>query len=512
VRHVAAFLAGLYFVLTLAAQNGAELLHPEDLARPVAISLVVAGFSWTVGRLALGSADKASLWATAVVVGFSSFGIAIQAAVQSGLLQRQDPVDGFLLLLLLSLLWLLSWLRRTSRKLREGTRCIALVSVLLVGWSSGRLALQTSTPDQRASNPSDSVITLPRSLSQLPDIYLVVVDKYTGSSLLKDHYGFDNSAFEQALRSRGFIVPRDARANYVNTFLALAAMLNLRYLDDLPGRFGRENPNRRLTYPIIEDNTFIRFLKAQGYRFVFFPSAFGATRVNRLADVSLPSPDSIRTEFYAAWRLTTVVPLLQNWACMLASCKIDQLPLVPESAGLLDWKLHQLAALSSDRRPTFAFLHLAIPHEPYHYRPDCRHKAPFWPPRDDGSWEPEVKAAYIAQIRCVNQKLLALVDTIQRRSEVPPLILIQSDHGHGRLGRSLPDLPQVPAERVKERLAVFAAYALPGLSAADVWDTISPVNVTRLVLRHYFGADFPPVDDRSYWSPLEHPYRLTRVQ
>ena len=289
-------------------------------------------------------------------------------------------------------------------------------------------------------------------------------------------------------------------------------MLNLRYMDDLPDRFGRENPSRALTYPMVEDNTLVRFLKGQGYRFVFFPTAFGPTRQNRLADLNLPDPSSIQAEFFTAWRSTTVIPMLHKWACTVLGCVVDRLPMVPESASLLDWKLDRLAGLTRDQRPTFAFLHLAVPHEPYHYRADCQHRSPFWPPRDDGDWEPAVKAAYVSQIQCVNRKLLALVDSIQSRSTVAPVILLQSDHGHGRLGRSIPDLPDVPSDRAAERLAVFAAYALPGVSAGEVWDSITPVNVTRLLLRHYFAADFPPIEDRSYWSPLEHPFRLTRVK
>ena len=67
-----------------------------------------------------------------------------------------------------------------------------------------------------------------------PDIYLLVLDKYTGNEVLKEHFGFDNASFEEFLRSRGFVVPRSSQANYPQTPLALASMLNLDYLQDLP--------------------------------------------------------------------------------------------------------------------------------------------------------------------------------------------------------------------------------------------------------------------------------------
>jgi hypothetical protein len=44
-----------------------------------------------------------------------------------------------------------------------------------------------------------------------------------------------------------------------------------------------------------------------------------------------------------------------------------------------------------------------------------------------------------------------------------------------------------------------------------VSDTITPVNVTRLVLRHYFSAELPPVADVMYWSATTKPYAFERV-
>jgi hypothetical protein len=118
-----------------------------------------------------------------------------------------------------------------------------------------------------------------------------------------------------------------------------------------------------------------------------------------------------------------------------------------------------------------------------------------------------VKAAYADQIRCVNAKVLALVDSILRRSRTPPVILVLADHGHGRFGRLVPPVESVSVEGMRERTSVFAAYHLPGVPSSEIGDSISPVNVMRLVLRHYFGADLPPVEDETYWSSLNQPYR-----
>ena len=104
------------------------------------------------------------------------------------------------------------------------------------------------------------------------------------------------------------------------------------------------------------------------------------------------------------------------------------------------------------------------------------------------------------------------MDALQRRSSTPPIILLQSDHGHGRLGRLAPSLEAVAPWQVAERRAVFAAYALPGVPPDEVSDSITPVNIIRLVLRHYFKADLPNRPDVTYWSGWTRPYRFTRLQ
>ena len=97
----------------------------------------------------------------------------------------------------------------------------------------------------------------------------------------------------------------------------------------------------------------------------------------------------------------------------------------------------------------------------------------------------------------MNQKLLRLVNAIRANTSVPPVILIQSDHGHGRLGRKWPLVHEVTPSQVAERFSVFAAYAIPNLTGV-VPDTITQVNAMRLALRTVLPADLPPLPDRRY--------------
>ena len=130
-------------------------------------------------------------------------------------------------------------------------------------------------------------INLADSSKPLPDIYYVVLDAYSGERSLRTEYGFDNRPFEDSLRALGFFVPRAARSNYATTFLALAAALNWEYLDALE-RFPPDARDRTTAYRMIEDSRTARLLHNLGYRTVFFPTPYGATARNRVADQIVP--------------------------------------------------------------------------------------------------------------------------------------------------------------------------------------------------------------------------------
>jgi hypothetical protein len=503
------FLAALYVVLVLATSNSGELIYFSDLAWPTAIAVAVAGVGSALGLLVTRDTHAAGVISLLTLLIFSFYGYvagSLYANFDEDFAVRWESV--LFVGLATCPLALAILLRRKPVVPPAFTRWLTVVFGLLLAYNAAIFGvdLLRTTP---ASATPEGIPEATAPPGRLPDIYLIVPDKYMGSAVLQSELGFDNGPMVTALRERGFVVPSAARANYIQTFLALAAMLNLRYLDDYPERFGADGLPED-AFRDVEYNQAVRLLRAHGYRFVFLPTAFGATRQNRQADVQLPDPSEIQPEFLLAWRRTTMLPFLHRVSCAAVRCTLDQTGYVPETAALIDWKFRQLERVGSPHQPTFVLAHLMIPHEPYMYGPGCEHLTPYWPLRDDDEHWVRARPAYLGQIRCVNQKLLRLVDAIQANATVPPVILIQADHGHGRLGRKWPQLHEMRPSQVRERLSVFAAYAIPGLAEA-VPDTITPLNAMRLALRTALRADLPPLPDRMYWSTVERPYDFTRI-
>jgi len=505
------FLAAAYSVLLLAAGSGGELMRVGDIARPLALALGLAGAAWLASRAATGDIHRRAIVSFVAVVVVATYGH-WQTFFDAVPRLRWLGANEVLLPASALAIGITVFAATRPGNGRPGlTRYLNLTTALLVAGALGGLVWNFVRPRPAIRLPPVvSVVTA--SAPNRPHIFLIVLDKYTGSQALRANYGYDNAPFERFLEGRGFRVPHAARANYVNTFLALAAMLNWEYVHESAALPGADEGRWDLAYPLIEENRTARTLKAAGYRFVFMPTAYGATARSRLADVQLPDPKQLTRELEVVWLRTTLLNGIMDVWCGRWPCAQPFLPWASEAARSLDWKFDQLPRLATAKEPVFVLAHLTVPHEPYVYGAECTHEPAYWPRRDDGPEAARVKQAYVAQLQCVNRKLERLVVDLQQSSARPVVIALQSDHGHGRLGLYIPPLADAPAPNVAERLDIFAAYYLPGAPRDLVSDSVGPVNFMRAVMRHYFGLPLPPLTEASYWSAARRPYDLTRIR
>ncbi|HEY9506284.1 MAG TPA: hypothetical protein VIQ27_09955 [Gemmatimonadales bacterium] len=501
---VSPLLYAIYFVLTLAASNTSDLHGWHDLAWPMGMSVLVcllcclAALAWAKDR------QKAALLALLWFVAFSVYGYVVEALRLSGALRLIGAEAGLGGLFVLGVFGPSLAISRSPRRLEAVNQFAKLVGVCLVVFTIVELYLGLGRGRSGSTAlPLPTVIGERAPAGAKPDIYLIILDKYTGGELLQEHFGFDNSAFEGFLKRRGFVVPRSGQANYPQTPLALASMLNLDYLQRLP----RDVP----LYDMIENNRLAGFLKQQGYRFVFFPTGYRITWQNRHADIQLPPPRDVRGEFAAVWENTTMLPEIMGSACAVIGCVGGRFLVTAQAATLMDWKFERLKDLAGGETPIFVLAHLSLPHEPFLYHADCSHRDLYWPVGAGVMGDAEADRGYLDQIQCANRKLATLVDSILARSRRPPVILLQADHGHGRIGH-LPSFDKLNAYQLRERMSAFAAYLLPGVPPGAVGDSVTPVNAVRLVLRQYLGADLPPLEDASYWGLEDRPFDLVRIK
>jgi len=394
-------------------------------------------------------------------------------------------------------------LARRPAALAIGAKYLTHTYAILVLWSGTDIVL-----DWRRERKELAASALVEELSRpieasgsrdvlAPSIYVIVLDEYANGATLREVLGYDNRAFEDSLRALGFVIPPVVRSNYAQTSLSLASFLNAAPVYPV----GREVPpgsrDPSVVDHLVARSRVARFLQVRGYRFVFYPSSWWtSTRSSPLADsiVQVHPRFSLgralsRTEFRRVlWQNTMLA-----WFYREAG----------GDAEIVRGTLEGVGRLASVPAPVFGFAHVLSPHLPYVLGSTCDARP--------AVWYRDVRG-YLSQIQCVNRLVLTAVTRLIRESQLPPIIIIQGDHGTAFLGYSdAPNAREVSPAAARERFGAFGAYYLPEHGAGAFEDTVSAINVLGVVLRLYFGADLAPQLDEYYLSLEQSPFDLLRV-
>ncbi|MBX3174009.1 MAG: hypothetical protein KF709_06320 [Gemmatimonadaceae bacterium] len=506
------FLVAAWFALVQWRQAGlASTGRLGDLLTSVLGALAVAALGTLVGRAVTKDAAARGLVALTVVAWGALYSSYAAYAVLLGL--RLPVADSVLLWTLLCGLAVFVASRLTVgegfvRALSIGSGLLVLFQVFGAATAMRTVAGETHVGSGRSA--------------ERPDIYLFVLDKYTASPWLSATYGVDNRAFEDSLRQLGFVLPPAARTNYPHTSLVLATLL-----DGAPVHETVNDSTARwpAVFARVEQGAMIAALQERGYRFAFFPTTFHATSQHPRADIRLTQDAARRATWFHSWRANGPFDALIALRCGRHGCqsaageRVQAFPYPLEAATAIRWKFETVRTLPDSSGPIFSFVHALLPHEPYQFSADCEPQEPWWPVNDadaDAAADSTIRAAYAAQVRCANRLVLETVGELIRRSKIPPVILIQSDHGHGRMtedamsGRTVP-LVELTATQLRERLDVFAAYRVPG--HPEVFpDNVTPASVLPRTLNALFNAGLAVPDDRTWWvDAFRQPLRVTPI-
>jgi len=332
----------------------------------------------------------------------------------------------------------------------------------------------------------------------LPDIYYIILDGYARSDVLNEIFDYDNSEFNELLTERGFFIAYESHCNYAQTFLSLPSSLNMEYVNNLTDIVGVESEDMSLPIQMIQNNKVMNFLKSKGYKFITSSSGVGATDHNKYADLELRYGGL--NEFLTLLIRTSMLNyfeeyLIKNPGRERVLDSFDQLAKVPEIKGL-----------------KFVFAHIISPHPPYLFD---REGDPVPEGDEDiGIFRWKRKEDYVNQLVFINKKVIVLIDEILSKSDRPPIIIIQADHGSAatfdyKEPGGVWDHPT--EEMVRERMSILNVYYLPEGGKSLLYDYITPVNTFRLIFSYYFNADYKLLDDWVYYSSYLTPYKFIDV-
>jgi Sulfatase len=463
-------------VLVLYARNVKQGASVHDALGPLFLVLAVtAGALLVLGLAFRGNGRKAALIGSALVALFFAFGPV------AGALGASDAAEIATLAVEACLI------------AGVATLVVRARAPAVIGWTKGlnvvaaglvvlNLASATvSTVGHGGSVVTTNVLTVRGSgTTGGRDVFLIVLDDYGGQRAMKDLLGYDNEPFLEALRDRGFFVPRHPTTNYPHTADALGAELNLDYVQRLlhdPAEDDWSPANA-----LLKEDQVPRFLKEHGYRYVHIGSWWGPTATNPQADVNVKMKGA-RSEFTNAF--------IQQTLPGSDTGPLGRLNFAEQEFLRVKFQLDQIEDAAALPGKTFVFGHLLVPHRPFVFGADGHYVD-----ADERASLPD-SVNYLNQLRYINSRVLRLID---RLLAVPsarrPIIVLQSDEGfYSGLDEGS---DEVTPRELEQHFGTLESFSFPGLSKTRLYDSMTPVNVFRLLFDDYFGTNLRPLPDRNY--------------
>ncbi len=485
-------LFSLYPVLALIAYNIGELRFRQGV-RALAVSFLATLVLFLLFWLLFKSKQRAALEVSFLLLLFYGYG-----HVYNLILKRWDIPN---LSVWMPGVWTFlavaatGWLARRRTRVRKAAPVLNIVALGLVITATVQTILWSRSVSKSVADEQVQVPTLSIPEGQtLPDVYYIIMDSYGREDTLRAAYGFDNSAFVDSLEQMGFYVAPCSQSNYARTDFSLASSLNMEYVPDLNPKF---TPDFRDPYPIwrlLQHSAVRAALENAGYKTVAFSTGFAWSQLED-ADVYLEPPlvFSRPNEFEALLFQTTLVRLAQN-----TGADSQRLAAWDQFRQRTLFTLDELAQLGDMPGPKFVFAHIIAPHPPFVFGPDGEAINPAEYISPTGSYTgKDYKRGYLQALPFINRELERVLPQIIEKSAVPPIIILQGDHGAWALG-----YPQ--------RIQNLNAYYLPGHADA-LYPSISPVNSFRVVFNNYFGTDYPLLKDESFSAPVKDIYKFSPV-
>ena len=345
---------------------------------------------------------------------------------------------------------------------------------------------------------------------EMPDIYYIILDSYARQDVLQDLYNFDNSGFLNYLMENNFYVASQSRPNYVFTFLSLSSSLNMQYLDHIPEAIGTDSTDHSIPHRMIRENKVMQLLKEQGYRVVLLPSPWSVTASNPQADVT--------AHVYSAWNVGQAVlaPIVGNdfGSSLLVTTALAPFArkwgwISTHEAALFTNNMSELKEIPDMEGPNFTFAHFFPPHAPYLFDRDgnvLKGGASLTDPTD--------KVKYVDQLIWVNKSIQDAIDHILRTSEGKSVIVVQGDHGPASLELETVDGDfSGDPDELREKASILNAYYLPeSCDSNALYESMTPINSFRLIFDACFGTDFGLLEDRTFWSRPERPFKYIPIE
>jgi len=459
----------------------------NSMATAIGLGTVI----YTVCSLILRKINKAAIYSSYLIILFLTYGhvyyyIKIATSLGGSIVRHRFLGVIWLVLVVTGVILI----HRSGVNLRTGNRVLNLVSgclslFLVVQAAYYQLQIKSSQSFQSEDNTqikSNSIANTPGM-----DVYYIILDSYGREDVLYNHFGLDNKPFLEELSDIGFVIPGCSQSNYTTTMFSMVSSLNLNYIPELgvPIHQDAEKIIEHELYPHLHRSLVRQIFEEIGYQTITFKTLYPSLNISDsdyYFDLGTTKAFYNKLEsqnFQSLFFKTTILRIVTDfWESTPADVKRHR--------GQFEenlYALERLQEIPDIPGKKFVYAHLFTTHQPFVFTADGDIRFPI----------AENNEGYRNQVIYTNKRILEIIKKILEKSSSPPVIILQSDHNY---------------LSTRERGRILNAYYLPGDGSRFVTDSTTPVNTFRLIFNSYFGGDYELLQDKSYYSPKDHPYQF----
>ena len=345
--------------------------------------------------------------------------------------------------------------------------------------------------------------------SELPDLQIVVLDAYGRDDVIKAYYDYDNQPFLRALESKGFSVAKRSHANYTQTVLSVASMLNFKPVDQL--KRSTDVALAGVVTNTVDSAILWQILRKQGHKIISVPSGTNLTAMPS-ADLTFASTENI----IMSYQVETALRLLIERTPLSLLSMIDETGVRTHRQQLRDvfrfWEMSTELA-----EPKATFVHVLAPHPPFVFD---ENGGPVQPNGRtftllDGKrlveqiGKAKYQSAYVAQLKAINTKVLSAIEAIDAKPHRDTITVIIGDHGP----RMNLDWESAKGTDMDEVKGVLMAVRMPEKYKAAIGDIdkCSPLTLLHRIATKVYNAPLEQVSDFSYYSSLNEPFDFVPI-
>lgn len=491
-------LMAIFPILSLLGHNIEEIpINAANRALGFTIGFAFLAFASMI--VIMRNAQKAALGAAWLILLSMSYGHIHQAifgATIFGIVWGRHlflaPLWGLLLLIGIFLI------KKKGIDMLSITPILNALSVFLLLLPTYQIANHAFKTWQAGQQTQTSVTNYQISATELPDVYIIILDSHLRADVLQESFGYDNQPFIDELTAMGFYVAPCSMSNYAYTPLSISSLLNMNYIEQLC-EYSPTSQDRTPLFELVEQNAVRKNLESLGYQSIdivsYQPLAWEGAAGHIATDpasISAKTSNGNLTQFERMAAKATILKILLDRKVLWSAS--DAIPPNYPYADHVQQQYYifdQLQQTSTIRGPKLVFVHINIPHPPYVFNPDGSliqdpPELPWIQPLPHDQYQ----ALYPGQISYIDQEIIPLLKQLIRQSQPAPIIVLQGDHGADS----------------SNRLAILNAYYVPEKTRRELYSSISPVNSFRIIFNTVFGANYELLEDRSYLSSQQALY------